>query len=365
MMRWKMTGILLISLAIAGFAVIAAGCATLMGKKWSQAVPANDPAIQYTGRIDFTDPAAPRFDWPGILIQANFEGKYIGAVIKDGNNDYNVFIDGKPEAIIVTKTGVEEYTLADNLAEGRHLLTVARRGEGYQGIGVFKGLLLEKSGKLLAPPERPKKKIEYIGDSITVGYGVEGIGVKCPSEREYKNNSKAFSALSAEALGAEYHIVAISGRGLLKNWGEQKKESAEPLPFYYDRTLQNDPSIKWDFKKWVPDMAVINLGTNDYSAQPVPDGDAFKKAYLGLIKRVRENYPSAWIVCVNGPAQAPPFPEYFTDVMDTIKDKKVVRVDIGSLSNDELGCDWHPNEKGARRIAEDFTSQVKASVRGF
>jgi lysophospholipase L1-like esterase len=342
-------------------ALILAGCVRLMVKKDALRVMPDDNNILYTGRIDFTNPLAPRFDWPGIQVQANFEGSYIGAVIKDGNNDYNVFIDGKQEGVAVTRPGTEEYTLADKLPSGKHLLTLSRRGEGYQGVAVFKGLLLERTGKLLAPPQRPKRKIEFIGDSITVGFGVEGIGVKCPSEREFKNNWKAFSAVVSRELGAEYHIVAISGRGLVKNWAEKEKVSAEPLPFFYDSTLQNEPSMKWDFKSWIPDMVVINLGTNDYSAPPVPDGDVFKQAYMDLIKKVRGYYPKALIVCCSGPAQQAPFFEYFSDVMKKINenDKNVMRVDLASMPEDELGCDWHPNEKGAARIAREFLTQVK------
>jgi lysophospholipase L1-like esterase len=364
-MRCKMTKILVVSVLMIVLAVILAGCAQLAVKKYWQPVASDDPSILYSGRIDFTDPLAPRFDWPGILIQANFEGSRIGALIKDGSDDYNVFIDGRQEAVIVTKPGIEEYTLADNLATGAHSIVIARRGEGYQGMTVFKGLLISKDGKMLAPPLRPKKKMEFIGDSITVGFGVEGIGTSCPSEREFKNNWKAFSAASARELGAEYHIEAISGRGMVKNWGEKQKVSAEPLPLYYDRTLQADPSKKWDFSSWVPDIVVINLGTNDYSAQPVPDGDVFKKAYLDLIKKVRGYYPGAWILCCSGPAQQPPFNEYFAGIMDSVNDKKVQRIDLGSLSNEELGCDWHPNEKGAKRITQEFVTQVRSIVKGF
>ena len=354
-----MTKILIVSFCVVVISIIIAGCAQFAVKKESQRVPADSPDISYTGRIDFSDPKAPRFDWPGIIIRVNFEGEWIGVVIKDGGNDYNVFIDGRPEGIIVTKPWLEEYTAAEKLSPGSHLLAISRRGEGYQGIAVFKGLLLDKNGKMLPLPEMQKRKIEFIGDSISVGFGVEGPGIKCPSEREFKNNWKSHAAITARAFDAQYHIIAISGRGLVKNWGEKTKESKEPLPYYYDRTLQNEPDIKWDFKSWVPDIAVINLGTNDYSAPPVPDGPVFIKAYLELIKRVRAHYPDAWILCCSGPAQQPPFNEYFAEIMDSVNDPKVKRVDFGSFSEDELGCDWHPNEKGAQRIAGSLIDRIK------
>lgn len=197
-----MTRILIISACIIVFSIILAGCAQLAAKKPSDKIWADNPGILYTGRIDFSDPKAPRFDWPGIIIEANFEGGWIGAVIKDGGNDYNVFIDGKPETVIVTRPGVEEYRLAENIPAGRHLLTIARRGEGYQGMAVFKGLLLDRNGKILPPPARLKRKIEFIGDSITVGFGVEGMGTTCPSEREFKNNWKAYTTIAARAFNA-------------------------------------------------------------------------------------------------------------------------------------------------------------------
>lgn len=355
-----MNRVFFISIAIIGLAVILAGCTQLIKAGSAELVPADHPGISYTGRVDFSDPKAVRFDWPGILISANFEGPYIGAKITDGNNDYNIFIDGKLAGVLVTKPGIKEYTLAENLSAGAHSLILSRRTEGYQGMAVFHGLLLDKGAKLLPPPERPARKIEFIGDSITVGYGVEGPGITCPSEREFKNNWKAFSAVAARELKAEYQMIAISGRGVVKNYGEKTNVSAEPLPFYYDRTLQNDPKLKWDFKSWTPDAVVINLGTNDFSAQPVPEQSVFVNAYIALIKRVKENHPQAHVFICVGPGQPAPFNRYIVEILDAFnKDKKIHRVDLANTTETELGCDWHPNEPAAQRLAGELTAEMK------
>lgn len=354
-----MNRILLISLGMISLAIILAGCTQLIRTGGMELVPADDAGILYTGRVDFTNPKAVRFDWPGIIISANFEGPAIGARITDGNNDYNIFIDGKPEGVLVTMPGIKEYTLADKLSAGVHELALSRRTEGYQGMAVFEGLLLDKGAKLMPPPARPGHRIEFIGDSITVGFGVEGPGIKCPSEREFKNNWKAFSAVASRELGAEYHIVAISGRGLVKDWGEKTSQSAEPMPIFFDRTLQNDAKLKWDFKSWTPDAVVINLGTNDYSAPPYPDEEVFVKAYEKLINTVREKYPEAHIFVCNGPAQSPPFEKYLAQVLASFKDKKLHRVELGRLKDEELGCDWHPNEVAAKRLGMELTAAVR------
>ena len=36
-------------------------------------IDADDPNIQYTGRINYADPKAPRMWWPGCDVFANFE----------------------------------------------------------------------------------------------------------------------------------------------------------------------------------------------------------------------------------------------------------------------------------------------------
>ncbi len=39
---------------------------------------ADHPYIQYFGRWDFTNPAAPSHSWPGVAVRAEFEGKSLG-----------------------------------------------------------------------------------------------------------------------------------------------------------------------------------------------------------------------------------------------------------------------------------------------
>jgi len=62
-------------------------------------VSAANPMIQYSGRIDFSDPLAPRFDWSGISITAAFHGTSIGFLLDDAGNNYNVIVDGQPNTV--------------------------------------------------------------------------------------------------------------------------------------------------------------------------------------------------------------------------------------------------------------------------
>ena len=56
-----------------------------------------DPNISYIGRFNWANPQAPTFDWPGVVIEAAFSGPAITLHLEDGNNLYNLYLDGVPE----------------------------------------------------------------------------------------------------------------------------------------------------------------------------------------------------------------------------------------------------------------------------
>ena len=91
-------------------------------------IDADDPLIIYEGRFDFSDPKNVRFDWPGSSIHAVFEGGSVSIRLIDGNNDYNVFIDGKLKKILRTDSTVI-HNISDSLSPGKHSITITKRTE--------------------------------------------------------------------------------------------------------------------------------------------------------------------------------------------------------------------------------------------
>ena len=65
---------------------------------------------------------------------------------------------------------------------------------------------------------------------------------------------------------------------------------------FYPYSLPYD-EVLWDFSRWIPDLVVINLGTNDFHLGPPPE-EEFIRAYLELIGTVRDNYPDVPIICM-------------------------------------------------------------------
>jgi beta-glucanase (GH16 family) len=322
-------------------------------------IPADDARIQYSGRFDFANPKAPRFDWPGVSITVRFKGKTVGFRLEDGANNYNLTVDGKPVTVWVTKKE-ETDCVVTGLSKGEHTAVLSKRTEGYFGTATFKGVLLAKSSVLLEPPPKPTRRVELLGASWVCGYGNEGPGLKCGTLRPFENNDLAFGAVAAKILKAEYHVTAYSGRGIVRNYGDAKNESDEPYGAYFGRTLVNDANSHWDFQNWTPDVVVINLGVNDYSTQPQPDPKEFQIKYLELLTRVRAAYRNAWIVTYDGMG----WPDYIPHVRDAVEefkkqgDSKVLSFEYASVPTEDLACDYHPNVKADQRLGEDLAKQI-------
>jgi lysophospholipase L1-like esterase len=323
-------------------------------------VSPDNPNLQYSGRIDFTDPKAPRFDWPGISILAVLDGTSVTFLLEDGGNDFNLIVDGVFRTNFVTARGKAEYALA-GMKKGVHTVLLTKRTEALFGVTIFRGLRIPDNCRVLAPPSMPARRIEFIGASWVCGYGNEGAGLKCPNLRPTENNYLAFGPMACRDLNAEYHIVAYSGRGVVRNYGDPEKKSSEPMPLYFDRILQNDKYLSWDFSRWIPDVVVVNLGVNDYSTEPNPDEDFFVNGYVKFLGRIRSCYPSAPIVCFNDLG----WPYYADNVKKAVEmrqkqgDKLISFASYPSFKPEEMGCDYHPKVAGHRVIADVLTKYLR------
>lgn len=326
-------------------------------------IPPNATLIQYSGRVDFSNPQAPRFDWPGCSVTASFRGTNIGFLLADGKNNFEVYADGKPITVWSTLPNQELYTV-ENLEPGIHVVKIVKRTEASFGVTTFKGVVLWGEEGLMRPPERASRRIEFIGDSIVCGYGDEGDSVKCPDLRPYENVEKAFSGQTAQDLDAEYHVVAFSGKGLIRHWGDKLKRSTDPFAPLYERTLGSDPKSRWNFSSWIPDAVVVHLGNNDFSTEPKADPADYMGAYTALLKRIRKTYPNAALFCFapTGWPNFNPFVEQVVAGLNASGDAKVCFVGYPNASQEELGCDSHPNATAQRKIADILTPAIKKAL---
>ena len=317
---------------------------------------ADDPNIEYIGRFDFSQPGVVRFDWPGVQIKATFSGTYCAIKLKDGHNDYNIFIDRKLKEVL--RTGSDTiYTIAENLKDSLHSLIITKRTEGANGIASFEGFILNKGDSLYPVVDKMKRKLEFIGDSFVAGLGSEGRTPDCLFSRATDNNYIAFGPVLARRLNADYSIIAISGIGVVRNDGDTNLTSNQPLPYYYKRACLND-TLKWDFQKWQPDLVVVRLGNNDYWKKPYPLTKVFQKAYINFLKEIRSFYPQASILVFCEPIGKDQHCDYISSAVTELKnefgDKKIwfEELNIILAKQNDFGCQKHLNEFGHKKIAE-------------
>jgi hypothetical protein len=328
----------------------------------SSHIDADDPNIEYIGRFDFSNPKSVRFDWPGVQIRTRFEGTSCSIKLKDGSNDYNIFIDGKLHKILRTNSD-SIYVIANGLPNKAHTLLITKRTEALFGFATFEGFILDGGKDLIKTIElKKKRRIEFVGDSYFTGFGSDGDSPDCVFSRETENSYLSFGSQLARKLDADYSIVAISGSGVTKNYGDSLRTSEYPLPHYYDRACFND-TLPWDFKQWQPDAVVVRLGRNDYWQKPHPKREMFRTAYLNFIKKIRNNYPNAHIFALCSPMRKDPHCDYINSIVNELKQKKgdkkihFVKVDVKFNEKRDFGCEKHPNRFGHKKIA-DFLEPI-------
>jgi lysophospholipase L1-like esterase len=344
----------------------------LSGFTQTKFIPASNEAIRYVGRCDFSNPQEVRYDWSGVYIQFSFRSTECAVKMSDtGHNYYNVFVDDQSSKTIEVKSDTT-ITIASGLGTQIHKVQIYKRTEGSQGIGSFKGILISENGEMLPWKNIPTRKIEFIGNSITCGYGTEGLSKSERWKPSTENNYLGYAPIMARAFKADYHITAHSGEGVVRNYGYKEKVSPTgTMPVRFNRLFDEKDQPVWNFKLWKPDVVVINLGTNDFSTQPFPDKAVFKAGYEKLINDVRKEYGDIPVFCVVGPMIDEPCYSYVKEMVEefrTVYQKKnvyFVGIPIYLMIPDkDLGSDTHPNYSGAKKMAA-HVMPVISSVLGW
>ena len=219
----------------------------------------DNPDIQYYGRFDFSNPQKPAFDWPGIYIQATFQGTFCKAIL-DGRNCYDVFVNGIHTVKFTTGVKPDTFTLTDKLTDRNHRLLLVKRSESDGSTAHFHGFIIDKDKGLVQSPAPPERKMEFIGDSYTAGFSNEHLDRSCTPGKEDSvileatNTNLAFGPLTARAFGAQYQVNALSGKGLVRNYNGIDK--GKEFLFYYGKVLLNraEKPLAIDFSSWKPNI---------------------------------------------------------------------------------------------------------------
>lgn len=186
-----------------------------------------------------------------------------------GEARIGVFVNGKlvkQGYIKNKKTNAVEV----ELPEGESTVKLIKLSEAAQSVIAIDSF--EVDGKP-QPTEAAKHSIEFIGDSITCGYGVDDpLGKSFSIYNE--NAAKTYAYKAAQNFGADYSFVSVSGAGVISGYsGNGKINDALLVPNFYDKFCftwswfdgEQTANYDWDFSQYQPELIVVNLGTNDNS----------------------------------------------------------------------------------------------------
>ncbi|MBF6628222.1 MAG: endoglucanase, partial [Proteiniphilum sp.] len=142
--------------------------------KANKHISPHHPYIRYSGRVDRSKKESVSFDWPGVAIRCHFTGSSVGIKMNGGKDNYfNLFIDN--ELISVFHAPRDTTLVIGTLnRKDSHELRITKRTEADMGMTRFMGIILDDEGALEPVPNIEKRRIEFIGNSITCGYGTEG-----------------------------------------------------------------------------------------------------------------------------------------------------------------------------------------------
>ena len=344
----------------------------------------SNPDIVYTGRISFTNPDRPAWNYPGVQIMAAFEGTSLRMLAKPRSGYFMAQID-QAEPFKVAFRGERDsvVTLATALPEGRHLVRLMYVIEGYEFFPEFWGFVLDEGRQLVKAPLLPSRKIEFIGNSITCGYGNEGLKKEEGFDYATENHYYSYASITARNLQAQHWVVARSGIGAYRNYDGPKTGNPDSnMPVQYEYTgyawkpeLRKEPTFlqeKWDFNRYQPDVVCINLGTNDLST-PNYDLSLLKQGYQKLLKMVRQHNPKAKIVFLTGSMLYHQELQLAKQLLDEVTaeaqkagDKEVYRFDMSPINgNKYYGNDWHPNIYQDEKMANELTPYLRQLMNWF
>ena len=257
-------------------------------------------ALRYVGRFDITTkPHAPLLSWSGSEIRARFTGTRLALRMASvyGVNHYTVEIDGRRHRLSLRGEGQRDWRLREPLPPGTHTLRLVKRTEGSQAEARFMGLLLSPDGHLLAPPPERSLRLEFYGDSITAGACNGDMGTDQYEDLSTHDGTRAYGALVATRLGADYIGIAVSGIGITRTWDSLL------MPQIWDRTAPHLESPVAPVGDHPADVVIVNLGQNDHgfpASRGEPFAADFSERYLAFVRGLRQRYPQAKLVLTIG-----------------------------------------------------------------
>ena len=166
---------------------------------------------------------------------------------------------------------------------GEHHVLFFKRQDSCHEMHIL-GFEIEDGAELLELPDAPTRKIEVYGDSVSAGEVTEAVDYTGKSDPEYQGG-----------------IALMDGQGWFHEPEQVGMESAWNK-IRFNKTFGE--LTEWDFNQYTPQVVIVAIGQNDnhpfdYMSEDYMCEKAilWREHYTKLLKKLRQVYPKASIVC--------------------------------------------------------------------
>lgn len=311
------------------------------------------------------------FAFTGTACTVVFAGDHRATDGNESCNHARVAIELDGVRVADTMIDAAEKSVAIDAGEGDHVARILKLSETAMSTCGIKCIEAEN----IRPTERKERYIEFIGDSITCGYGMDDEVAEHHFVTGTEDATRAYAYRTALNLNADYSLVSISGYGIISGYTATAEEpvTAQLIPTYYEKLGfsygvfdgEVPQDIWWDFSARQPDLVVINLGTNDdsYCLNHVARQQHYCDAYVRFLKVVRRNNPGAKILCTLGIMGDRLYPwvekaasAYTAETGDA---NIACMAFTPQLLEDGYTADYHPTAVTHGKAAEKITTEIR------
>ena len=333
------------------------------------AKPANKDVYTTKGRVEIATDKSIILIGAASSVTFGFTGTKCILKFKaaDHHGYVAVEVDGKYyDREMVQQSGTTVPVTVTN--KGKHTITIYKATEATTGNISFTGA----EGELFKVKEKPKKKIEFIGDSITSGMGNDTKEIPCGSGEWYDQHNAYYSyaPIAARTVDADYVLSSVSGIGMYRNWNDEHVNEAIMPDVYEKLYLNKDNATPYTFG-FNQDVTCIALGTNDFSngdgkKTRLPfNEDKYVANYVNFIQTVYKHAPNTRIVLLNSPMVTDNNADVFTRCLNRVKNtvntqkghKPVTTFSFTAVT--PHGCGFHPEIEDDKLMAAQLAPYLK------
>ncbi|MBR1864234.1 MAG: GDSL family lipase [Ruminococcus sp.] len=344
----------------------------------------NEENVKLVGRTYLAENGTLWCGLSGSGVEFEFTGKKLDIMIEGDNvstsgnrNNYcrlAIYVNGERAVDDMLNDAVKLYTPIDGADTVTAQVKIVKLSETAMSTMGIMPINLEE-GADIKPAAVKAHRLEFIGDSITCGYGVDDEDPTHNFMTSTEDVTKAYAYKTAELLDADYSMFSISGWGIISGYsGDGQKHEDQQVPLYYEKTgfsygafdKTKPESIDWDFGRYQPEAVVINLGTNDdsYTGGNADRERDYIDSYKEFLKTVRKDSPDAHIFLALGimgdrlyPAVETVCSEYKAETGD--ENISTFHFTPQDANADGLAADYHPTEKTHEKAAAALSEEIK------